>query len=499
MNEWLLLLLLALGLFLFIGVADRLRISLNWPGEFTRKLVHIATGVLVFFTPYLFTSPLPLIVLSLFFILVNSLALHLETFRGMHDTSRPTLGTVFYPLSFLVLVVFFWNGYQAVLQIAMLILAIADAVAAMVGEAIPSPHRYRLSSDTKSVEGSLAMFLCSFLITAAGLRWLPHAQVFQLSGTAILGTAAVTALFATLLEGVSWNGSDNLTAPLGAAFVLHFFLTQPESALAGFVGAVLLAAAIALLSYRIGFLNSSGAAGTFLMGSLIFGVGQWRWGIPILAFFLSSSVLSKMWKHKKRDAQLIYEKTSRRDLGQVLANGGMASLAILFYYATGYPQWYIAYLGALAAVTADTWATEIGILSRKPPRKIITLQPVPPGTSGAVSAAGLWGALGGSAFLAGTGYLSGHLFFLSSPLKTLSLVTAAGFIASLFDSLLGATVQAQYRCPICHKQTERRRHCNNAATIHIEGFRWVTNDAVNAACALAGFGMAVAGYHLFLM
>ncbi len=495
-KEWLTLLFLTLGLFVLIGLADKLRSVLHWHPEFTRKFVHIATGVLIFFTPYLFESVIPLLVLSVFFIIVNFLGLHLNLFKGMHGTERPTYGTVFYPFAFLLLLLFFWPQHKVIIQLSMLILALADALAAIVGENLPRTHPYKISGDTKSLEGSLAMGVSSFLIVCLGLMFLPHAAQYHLSAAAILGISLLTAIFATVLESVSWNGSDNLTAPLGAAFILHFTLTHSGTENLTLTLGMALAFFIALGSYWVGFLSGSGAVATFLMGSFIFGIGRWEWGIPILAFFISSSILSRLWKDRKKISNLLYEKTARRDLGQVSANGGIAALIILLFYTTRSGIWYPIYLGTLAAVTADTWATELGILSRKAPRLITTFRQALPGTSGAISPIGTTGALLGGAFIGLVGYLFSPVQ-MPSLTRSVLLIAGAGLLASLVDSLIGATLQAQYRCPVCEKITERRTHCNGETTQFVRGHTWINNDVVNAFCALSGSLFMAAGLLLF--
>ena len=495
-REWLTMVALALGLFILIGLADKFRSAMRWNPEFTRKFVHVATGLLIFFTPYLFRSPIPLIVLSSFFIVVNLLGLRLNLFKGMHDTERVTLGTVYFPLAFLLLVLLFWENHKLIVQLSILILGVADAVAAVVGENVRSPHSYRISGEGKSLEGSLAMAVASAILVGLGLAFLPHARGYALSPGMIAAIAVSCGILAAALESLSWQGSDNLTVPLGTAFLLHYTLTHSPADNLYFFAGMALALAIALASYAARFLAPSGAVATFLLGTIIFGIGQWQWGVPILAFFISSSILSKMWRSRKQQSNLLYEKSSVRDIGQVSANGGVAALAILFFYSTGARAWYPVFLGSLAAVTADTWATEIGALSSKAPRLITTFKRVIPGTSGAVSLIGITGALLGALFIAGIGIATAPAFPFSF-WRTVLVVTAAGLLASLVDSLIGATVQAQYRCPVCEKVTEKREHCGGTPTLFIRGHRWINNDVVNAICALSGAGLAALGMALF--
>ena len=148
---------------------------------------------------------------------------------------------------------------------------------------------------------------------------------------------------------------------------------------------------------------------------------------------------------------------------------------------------FVALLGALAEANADTWATELGSLAKKPPRLITTLRPAPTGASGAVSAPGTLAALAGAVLVAAVAF---------SPAGFVA-ATAGGVAGALFDSLLGATVQAQFRCPVCHALTERRAHCDQTPTKPARGLPWLNNDIVNVLATLAG-ALVAAGLFVLL-
>ncbi|MGA9408285.1 MAG: DUF92 domain-containing protein [Bacteroidota bacterium] len=250
-----------------------------------------------------------------------------------------------------------------------------------------------------------------------------------------------------------------------------------------FVIGTLLAVAVAFASRHFRFLSRSGSVATFFLATVIFGAGGWQWSIPIVAFFISSSLLSKLGKGRKAQFELMFEKTDTRDAGQVAANGGVAGIVVLCsYFFPEYHQWYGVYLASLAAVTADTWGTEIGLLAKSSPRSIITFQKVETGTSGAVSPIGIVGGACGAFFIA----LSGSFWMTATALISASImIIFAGMAGSLVDSVLGATVQAKYRCAVCGKMTERTLHCESPTT-RIGGVHWIDNDMVNWVCAIGG-------------
>lgn len=480
-------------LVLLIATAELMRRKMHSSQEFTRKFVHIATGILVAITPFVLTSKWPMIILGVLFAGVDYFAVKLGWLKGMHHTRRRSYGTVYYPLSFVILVLLLWDHHRLVFVCAMLIMAIADAAAAIVGENVKNPRVFHVGGDNKSLQGSATMFLSSLLIVSSCLLLGQHDQSLVQS----IWFAAVVALFATACEAVSFQGSDNLTVPLGSALVLHYLLTQPVSEGLIFTFGMVLALLVAFLSFRAKFLNASGAVATMILGTIVFGIGRWMFSAPILTFFILSSLLSKVGKARKRKYAGLLEKTGARDVWQVAANGGLAGLILLMWYIWQQPIWYLLFAGSLASVTADTWGTEIGMLSKTKPRFILNFKPVPAGTSGGITLLGTLGAALGSLVLASVSAAFGPH---SSPRligwREFVILFSSGLIASLFDSFLGATVQAKYRCVVCDKETEKRRHCHHQADF-IDGHRWINNDVVNILAAF--FGVAIAGLFILIL
>mgnify|MGYP001605299995 FL=1 len=235
--------------------------------------------------------------------------------------------------------------------------------------------------------------------------------------------------------------------------------------LAGFA----LAALIGYLGYRRRALSRSGVVGAIITGGLLFGLGGLSGAALLLAFFISSSALSRFKESQKESLAEKFSKGSQRDLGQALANGGVAALCIVGWAVTKQPAWWAACAAALASANADTWATELGVLSKTPPRLITSGQTVEVGTSGGVSAWGTFAALVGSFLISLVAFIAIHLDpnlhasrLISNSPALLFIITLSGLLASLFDSLLGATVQAIYYCDRCGKETERHpaHRCN---------------------------------------
>lgn len=263
-----------------------------------------------------------------------------------------------------------------------------------------------------------------------------------------------------------------------------------------FISGFLFSSLIALLAYRRRVLSPSGILGAILTGTLTLGGGGWSWGLSLIVFFLSSTLLTRWRKRRKEGLETVFAKGGQRDLAQALANGGLGALLALLSTLAPHPLWPAAFAGTLAAATADTWATEVGVLSRTPPRLITTRRVVPPGTSGGITLLGTMAGAAGGLFLGGTFYLlglvegalPGHVLLPKGTVLPLGLV--GGLSGMLADSLLGATLQGIYRCPRCGRETERKTHCDGPSDL-LRGWPWLNNDWVNLAGTSVGALAAV--------
>lgn len=250
---------------------------------------------------------------------------------------------------------------------------------------------------------------------------------------------------------------------------------------------LLLSILIGYVAYRRRSLSQSGWLGAVLTGTLTFGFGGWTWGCALVFFFVTSSLLSR-YRHtqKERIAGEKFEKGGQRDLMQALANGGIGALLALIYGLSNEPPLLLAmYAGTIGTVIADTWATELGVLARQPPRLITTLRLAPPGTSGAVTMAGTLAGAAGALLIGGVMTLLEWLERAAWSPWLMLVAVVGGVVGSLVDSLLGATLQASYRNYQGH-ETERANDPHGTPHPLIRGWRWMNNDAVNCLSSLAG-------------
>jgi uncharacterized protein (TIGR00297 family) len=262
----------------------------------------------------------------------------------------------------------------------------------------------------------------------------------------------------------------------------------PGVAIASLASLVIVAAA-----RRLRALTVSGAIAAFCVGTACLGGGGLAVGAPLLVFFLSGTLLSRA----NETVRSVAQKGATRDAAQVLANGGVAAVcaAAAGLCARVAPalaqQWIAASVCALSVAAADTWATEIGGRSAVAPRSIVTGKPVRPGVSGGVTALGFLASLAGAAV---TGSVAAA-FVPSVRLPAwLLLCAAVGFGGAALDSVLGATLQSEYRCVSCDAPCEAEIHECGRQTRLRRGLCWLDNDRVNAVSTLAG---AVLGFLAF--
>jgi uncharacterized protein (TIGR00297 family) len=238
----------------------------------------------------------------------------------------------------------------------------------------------------------------------------------------------------------------------------------------------LLAAAIAFAAYRVRTLSFDGALAAFAVGTIVFGAGGWPGAAVLLAFFIPSSLLTRVGRERK-SALRGAERPAPRNAWQVLANGGVAAVCALAALSWRVPL-AAAFAGAFAAASADTWGTEVGTLSRRAPVSILTFRPVETGLSGGVTLLGTAATIAGALCVALVAWLV-HL-------APLFAVFAGGVAGALLDSIVGASLQARRWCPSCACACEPRvHHCGSATTLR-GGVRWIQNDAVNVTATLCG-------------
>ncbi|WXG45769.1 MAG: DUF92 domain-containing protein [Candidatus Atabeyarchaeum deiterrae] len=278
------------------------------------------------------------------------------------------------------------------------------------------------------------------------------------------------------------------------------FNFDPVSILIG----LLVVGGFGVFSMKVKAVNFSGLIAGLVVGLSVWVFGGWYWFVLILTFHLVTAQFTHFKYEFKRKLGVAEGKHGARAWGNVFANGGIPAVFAIFeriypIYLTGSADiFFAAFIGAISTTTADTLATEIGLLYPREPRLITNLKTkVVPGTSGGISPLGEAAIIGGGLLIGSVAWLlaittrlipSEGILGFGPNLLIICVVSA--FFGSTIDSFLGATLQGSYKCKACHKITEHRVHCDEPAEL-MRGSRLLGNNWVNFISSLSGAVVAI--------
>ncbi len=246
----------------------------------------------------------------------------------------------------------------------------------------------------------------------------------------------------------------------------------------GWSAALAASVAASFVAWRLGALSTDGAAAAVVVGTAVAGAGGWSWAALLVLFVAAASLASALPPRPH---------PPRRSARQVVANGGVACLAALAH-GLGVAGLEAAFAAAVCAAWADTWATEFGVRFGGRPRRLVDLRPVERGTSGGVTVVGTAAGL----FAAVCCGLAAQALGLAPAAGT----TLAGTVGMLADSLLGATVQAEFRCARCGRTSEDPNCECGGRGQRVRGLAGWDNHWTNlGATGAAGFVGLWAAYH----
>lgn len=437
------------------------------------------------------------------------LLLGLIGFGGLmrEESGRRPWGIVWFPLAFLVLLIF--ANHEQAIGFCMAVLAFCDPAATICGKLFtltasrknneetlddslinsnkPKPlwgtTPYSLTGDPKTIIGSSA-FLISFVLlcylfpiayppflTSAPLsnEYYFHPTFYGLPTVLMLG--AILAL----TEALGSKGIDNLLVPISSWIFIDSGIVHFD----GFILSLNLIASIVFsyLTIRRRSLSAGGAVTASLLGILVVLSAGPAWLLPLFLFFGSSSLIGKVLPSKSEAGDA--KQKQPRDATQVLANGAVyAAIAIFGYqnwdngllYFMRVP-WEYYLLVAAAVATADTWSSEIGQYFQRPTWDLVKWRRVPAGLSGGVSWPGTLAGLAGATLIA----LSGFFLLPDYLMDKIPVIIGLGFGGMLIDSILGSLLQATYRDPATGALSDVCPPNGQLAS----GFRWMSNDLVN--------------------
>jgi len=242
--------------------------------------------------------------------------------------------------------------------------------------------------------------------------------------------------------------------------------------------------AFALVAIWARAIDGRGFLASVLVGYPVLLGGGWRWFVIVATFFVLGVAFTWYRYEHKKSIGSAQEKGGTRSWPNILANGGIAALFGLGEFLLGGNAFSVLYIGAVSAAASDTLATELGLLNKAPPRLITHIRKaVAPGTSGGVSPLGFAGSLIASALIGLVAALLGVVNLWAPVIVAVSV--AGGIIGSVFDSLIGATLQRKSTCVVCGKPSESLVHCGEP-TKYVSGISFFDNHVVNVFATIFG-------------
>lgn len=174
--------------------------------EASRKFIHILLSNVWIIYYFMIDSLLIACILPIAFVIINTLSYKFKILRTMERENNDGFGTIYYAISILIITIFTYLQKNPMLGMAgMLIMGYGDGFAAIVGKKINSKS-YAIDGTTKTIAGSITMFIISFIISSVVLNIL--------GVVGFLFKSLVMALVATALEAISVKGLDNITVPI---------------------------------------------------------------------------------------------------------------------------------------------------------------------------------------------------------------------------------------------------------------------------------------------
>lgn len=228
------LIILATSFLMLFAIAELVYRIFNVKSEYTRKFVHVSTGVLSMFFPIFLNSHWEVLFLCGSFALILLLSFRFNFLRSVNDINRRSYGSLCYPLAvycaYLVFSFVKARGTSTLnpllfFYLPILIMAFCDPVAALVGRKKPIKS-FKVGRGRKSIAGSGSFFLIAVFLSIGLMSFFQD----EFSDTLVLATAALTAGTTMLAEAFSPSGTDNFTIPVTAiaslALINFYFFVQ---------------------------------------------------------------------------------------------------------------------------------------------------------------------------------------------------------------------------------------------------------------------------------
>lgn len=386
-----------------------------------------------------------------------------KSFRN--SNGKQVLSFAILPFTFCILLLIVNPNQKAFVFYPMLILGLSMGADLIVERYLPV--KLQFAARSLKISESLIFFLSTVLILLLseriGSKFLPqiilnHPQLIFI------------ALFLTFTKHVSHFNSKVVLLPLLSAYWLFIFHQNTSISDVVILTKLLLVAGFIILSFKLNALTIKAALTAGLLALLIIIPKDIFVMMPLLIFFISGSLLSRLPVKNKNFTDIKFG--NPRDIFQVLANGSIPVILLLIWIINENSHFLLAYIAAVSVAISDTSSSEIG--TRYSPRAIdiFRLKRVETGVSGGISLIGsIFGLLAAFIFTV----ISLWLLELLTAFNVF-LITSAGFFGNILDSLIGSLLQIKYRSRDDFIWRDALPDKNNFET---RGIQFINNDMVN--------------------
>lgn len=325
-------------LIFIIGEIVRRLIPSN--AEISRKAVHLLGGLTALTFPFLFSSHWTVLALSVSFCAIVLITKRKGILKSVHGVERQSHGGIYYPAA--VYLMFLLSSTKpAIYLIAILVMAISDTMAALVGGKY-GVIKFDVEGNLKSLEGSIVFFFVTFLCIH-----LPLLLLTAVGRAESVLIACIIALLVTGFEAISLSGSDNIIVPFGTYFLLAKLIDKPLNVVVWQLEILLvLIAAGSIMFIRPRLLKASGLIAMIMLNYAALSLCNYYWFLPLLLaqimyYLLILSFVRYEGKEKVASFQV-----------KVLLYIGIIPTVFLFIANTHKDHMYY-YLPYLASITAQ--------------------------------------------------------------------------------------------------------------------------------------------------
>lgn len=432
--------------------------------EASRKVIHIMLFMVWVFLDLFFRHTVHQIIIPVCFLVLNALSYKFKIYKSVEREDGNHMGTVYFAIAVTIIMTaaYFLPELFPHTGIAVFCLTFGDGFAALVGYHTRSRELYK----GKSLYGTLACALASMLSLA----------VFRLVYMPSLGWSSILllGLLCAMLELVGW-GLDNFSTTIPILIISRLLATCAEAALPLWI-----ALAVAMAVFAAGSIDYFGS---LLAGCMVFCFGFFG-GWKVLAFLLACYgaiyVIGKLRRAIGKDG-----KKHARNFWQILINGGLGTLIIIWGYLAGKTAITLVGLISIAGCFIDSVSSDVGTLSKKTAFDLLRWEEVDTGLSGGITVLGTAAAIIATLATAALAIWATGISWAKFPAVALVI-----FSQTVIDTCLGSRAQVKYRCPRCRAVTEKKTHCA-VPTFHYRGLRFVDNNVVNLISAIITVNLAI--------